>query len=145
MVISPEFARAFATDWVEAWNACDFEAVLSHYTDDFEMSSPYIAQIAGEPSGRLVGKASVRAYWSSALQRMPALRFELPQVLKGADSVTTCYRGARGLAAEAFFFNALDLVVKACAHYEQQCLSRPWTGHVRAANSGNARRPASGA
>jgi hypothetical protein len=117
-VINPEFARDFARDWVEAWNARDLEAVLSHYTDDFEMSSPYIAEIASEPSGRLVGKASVREYWSSALHRMPALHFELLQVLTGAESVAIYYRGVRGLVAEVFFFNELDLVFKACAHYD---------------------------
>jgi hypothetical protein len=117
-VIDTEFARAFAADWVAAWNARDLEAVLSHYTDDFEMSSPYIAQIASEPSGRLVGKASIREYWSSALQRIPALRFEILQVLTGAESVAIYYRGVRGLAAEVLFFNEQRLVFKACAHYE---------------------------
>ena len=117
-MIDAAFAKAFARDWVEAWNAHDLKAVLSHYTDDFEMSSPYIAQIVSEPSGRLVGKASVREYWSKALERMPALRFELLHVLTGAESVTVYYRGVRGLAAEVFFFNEQGLVFKACAHYE---------------------------
>jgi hypothetical protein len=117
-VINPEFARAFATNWVKAWNTRDLEAVLSHYTDDFEMSSPYIVEFAGEPSGRLVGKASVREYWSSALRRTPALRFELLQVLTGAESITIYYRGVRGLAAEVLFFNEQNQVFKACAHYE---------------------------
>lgn len=41
-MISREFAERFAKDWVDAWNRHDLEAVLSHYADDFEMSSPYI-------------------------------------------------------------------------------------------------------
>lgn len=118
-MIDPQFASHFAQHWVEAWNAHDLDAILSHYTDDFEMESPYIAQIAGEPSGRLKGKARVADYWAKALARMPDLHFELLQVLTGADSVTLYYLGARGLAAEVFFFDAQRRVIRACAHYAQ--------------------------
>jgi hypothetical protein len=112
------FAQDFAADWIASWNAHDLEKVLSHYADDFEMSSPFIVQIAGEPSGLLVGKAAVGAYWSKALQLMPDLHFELISVLSGVHSVTVYYRGGGGrLAAEVFFFDADRKVSKAVAHY----------------------------
>ena len=38
-MIDPEWALAFAADWIESWNAHDMNRILSHYTDDFEMSS----------------------------------------------------------------------------------------------------------
>ena len=117
-MITREFAEKFSKHWIEAWNSHDLNQILSHYSEDFEMSSPYIAQIAGEPSGKLKGKTAVGAYWSKALERMPTLRFEPVQTLAGADSVTIYYRGARGLVAEVFFFGAEGLVIKACAHYE---------------------------
>lgn len=117
-MLSREFAEAFAKEWIEAWNSHDLERILSHYTDDFTMSSPYIAQIAGEPSGRLHGKDRVRAYWASALERAPTLHFEHLQTLVGAGSVTIYYRGMRGLAAEVFFFGDGELVREAAAHYE---------------------------
>ncbi|MEZ5564025.1 MAG: nuclear transport factor 2 family protein [Gammaproteobacteria bacterium] len=117
-MITMDFARNFAEQWVEAWNSHDLSAVLAHYSDNFEMSSPYIVQIASDPSGTLKGKELVAAYWSAALERMPTLNFELLQVLVGVESVTIYYRGVRGLVAEVFFFNANGLVVKACAHYE---------------------------
>jgi ketosteroid isomerase-like protein len=53
------FAQHFATEWIAAWNAHDLDRVLSHYANDFEMSSPYIVTFAGEPSGTLVGKPAV--------------------------------------------------------------------------------------
>ncbi len=118
-MISPDFAQRFAKHWVEAWNAHDLPTILSHYTEDFQLSSPYIAQLANEPSGTLKGKSLVAAYWSTALEKMPTLHFDLLQVLVGAESVTIYYRGVRGLAAEVFFFNEKGLVVQACAHYEQ--------------------------
>lgn len=117
-MLTRDFAEHFARDWIEAWNSHDLDRILSHYSDDFVMSSPYIAQIANEPSGTLRGKAAVSDYWALALQRMPTLHFEHLQTFTGADSVTIYYRGARGLAAEVFFFGADGRVVKACAHYE---------------------------
>lgn len=36
------FARQFTADWIESWNAHDLDRVLSHYADDFKMSSPVI-------------------------------------------------------------------------------------------------------
>lgn len=117
-MLTREFGEHFAHEWIEAWNSHDLERILSHYTDDFTMSSPYIAQIAGEPSGTLTGKPAVRAYWAAALERMPTLHFELVQTLVGADSVVIYYRGVRGLAAEVFFFGEGLLVMRAAAHYE---------------------------
>jgi hypothetical protein len=117
-MVSREFAEEFARQWVEAWNSHDLEKVLAHYADDFVMSSPYIAVIAGEPSGTLTGKRAIRQYWSTALERMPALRFELVQTLIGVDSVTIYSRGVRGMAAEVFFFGQDELVHEAVAHYE---------------------------
>lgn len=116
-MISAEFAQHFAADWIEAWNSHDLARILSHYSEDFEMSSPYIAQIAGEPSGTLKGKTAVGAYWKLALARMPELRFELKEILVGAQSLTLHYRGARGMAAEVFFFDESGRVARAAAHY----------------------------
>jgi hypothetical protein len=116
-MISSTFALHFANDWIAAWNAHDLERILSHYTDDFEMASPVIAQLAGEPSGMLRGKAAIRAYWSKALAQRPDLHFELVQVFAGAGSVTLTYRGHRGLSAEVFWFDDDSKVPRAAAHY----------------------------
>jgi ketosteroid isomerase-like protein len=112
-----DFARHFAEDWIAAWNAHDLERILSHYAEDFEMTSPFIAQIAGEPSGTLKGKAAVGAYWRRALELIPNLHFELHEVLVGVASVTLYYQGARGPAAEVFHFGADGKVARAYAHY----------------------------
>lgn len=112
------FAQHFASDWIDAWNAHDLDRILAHYADDFEMASPVIVQIAGEPSGTLKGKAAVRAYWSKALQLLPDLKFELLSVLVGVASITLYYKGARGrLAAEVFHFGPDRKVARAFAHY----------------------------
>jgi hypothetical protein len=82
------------------------------------MSSPFILQIAGEPSGKLKGKAAIAAYWKRALERLPDLHFEPISVLTGVESVTINYKSAGGrLAAEDFFFDPTGKVSKAAAHY----------------------------
>ena len=116
-MIDQEFAAHFAADWIAAWNSHDLERILAHYSDDFEMSSPVIVQIVGEPSGGLKGKVAVGAYWTKALELIPELHFELVTTLLGVDSITLYYKGARGMAAEVFYFDSARQVVRACAHY----------------------------
>lgn len=118
MTITRQWAESFAQDWVAAWNAHDLKQILSHYTDDFEMSSPFIAQFTGEASGCLAGKAQVSAYWQAALQKVPDLHFDLQSVLVGASSVVIGYRTSFGRqAAEVLFVNPAGLVYRAAAHY----------------------------
>ncbi len=112
-----DFARHFAQEWVAAWNAHDLPRILSHYREDFEMHSPLIAQLAGEPSGCLRGHGAVGAYWARALELLPELRFELADVLLGADGLVLYYRSPKGWAAESFVFDDQGRVAQARAHY----------------------------
>ncbi len=66
---------SWAAKWVAAWNSHDIEAVLDHYVNDCRFVSPKAAAIAGKPT--IEGKDALRAYWSKALEKFPALRFEL--------------------------------------------------------------------
>ena len=111
------FAERFAKEWIAAWNSHDLERILEHYDEDFEMSSPIIATLVGEPSGKLRGKAAVRDYWAKALQKVPHLRFELLTALAGVDTVTVYYKGHRGLSAEVLHFGPRSKVRAAFAHY----------------------------
>jgi len=110
-------AEQFALHWITAWNNHNLDEILSHYTDDFEMSSPAIIAIAGEPSGKLKGKHAIGAYWAKALEKYPQLHFEKLHVLSGVNSVTIVYNGVRGLSAEVFHFDEAGKVHAAFAHY----------------------------
>lgn len=109
--------REIAENWIESWNRRDLDAVLEHFSDDFEFSSPLISELAGESSGKLIGKAAVRNYWQAALARLPNLRFELVHVFSGVDCVTILYRGHRGLCAEVLQFGRNNLALRGQALY----------------------------
>jgi ketosteroid isomerase-like protein len=117
-MLEQAFAEQFAAEWIEAWNSHDLQRILTHYTDDFEMCTPYIAQLTGEASGTLKGKEAVGAYWAKGLQRTPNLQFELLELLIGVNSLTLYYQNHRGqFVAEVLHFAENGKVEKAFAHY----------------------------
>jgi ketosteroid isomerase-like protein len=117
-MLSIQDPQAFAQEWIDSWNSHDLDRILSHYADDFQMTSPFIAQLMNEPSGTLKGKENVRAYWANALTRIPDLHFNLIEVLTSVNSITIYYQAVFGKrAAEVFFFNESGKVSRAIAHY----------------------------
>jgi ketosteroid isomerase-like protein len=116
-VIDAAWARAFAQEWCDAWNARDLPRVLSHYRDDFEMASPLIVERGLDPGGVLRGKPAVAAYWGRGIaSAQPPLRFELIDAYAGVDRVVIHYRSVgRRLVMEVLTFDAERRVVRASA------------------------------
>jgi ketosteroid isomerase-like protein len=115
---STDIAHDLAEDWFAAWNAHDLDRILSHYAEDIVFSSPYVASLGADPSGTLVGKDRLRAYWRTALDRFPDLRFEPLGRAYGVASVVLHYRGVGGiLASEVLELGPDGLVHRSCAHY----------------------------
>ena len=113
-----ERARRFAERWYAAWNAHDLEAVIEHYADDVEMTSPLAAALAGHEDGRIVGKPALRDAFAAAFVRYPDLRFEPIALFAGVDSLVLHYTSVEGrLAAETVFLDENDLVTRYFAHY----------------------------
>jgi hypothetical protein len=101
---------AFGDAWVRAWNAHDVEAVLAHFRDDVVFTSPVAARLLPETAGVVRGKAAVRAYWTTALELLPDLHFDLIGVYQGESLVVINYRNERGhLVNEVLMFDG-DLV-----------------------------------
>jgi ketosteroid isomerase-like protein len=117
-VISEEQAATFGREWIDAWNRHDLEAILAHYDEDVVFRSPFVARLAGEPSGALRGKAPLRAYFAEALRKYPDLRFTDLRVHAGVSSVALTYRSVSNLhAAEVMTLDAAGRVVAVDAHY----------------------------
>jgi hypothetical protein len=123
-MLDKQFADEFCKAWIDAWNAHDLQRILAHYSDDFEMTSPLIAQVVGEKSGRLKGRPAIEAYWRKALELVPDLHFTPSACFVGVDSLVIHYESSMGRqAAETFVFNAERLVSRASAHYA--CRTEP--------------------
>ena len=113
-----QFTERFASHWVDSWNSHDLSRILSHYADDFEMTSPLILQLTGESSGTLKGIAAIKTYWERALALVPDLHFELLSFCAGVNSIAISYKGARNrVSIEVFHFDSNHKVVRAIAHY----------------------------
>lgn len=117
-MIDQQWAQAFANDWIVSWNAHDMDRILSHYTDDFEMSSPLIVQRLGLPEGKLKGKQAVGEYWRPGMTTNPPLQFELLDVFVGMESITLYYNSVgRRLVAETLFFNRSGKATRGIAQW----------------------------
>jgi len=117
-MISLTQAQTFAQEWVDAWNSHDLDRILSHYADDFQMTSPFIVTMMDEPTGTIKGREKVRAYWAKALERLPDLHFDLIEVLASVDSITVYYHAILGKrAVEVFFLDENGKVRRGIAHY----------------------------
>jgi ketosteroid isomerase-like protein len=87
---------ALGREWVAAWNSRDLERVLALYSEDAEMTSEHIGALGFDASGTLRGKDRLRAYWGTALQRLPHLYFDLIDLFVSPDSVVVFYQNERG-------------------------------------------------
>jgi len=117
-MIDGDWARAFARDWIEAWNSHDMERILSHYSDDFQMSSPLVVERMNRSDGVLQGKESIRAYWEPSLTGDPPLEFELIDLLVGIDSITLYYRNVgKRVVAETLIFDGDGLVTRGMSQW----------------------------
>lgn len=111
-------ASRLAQEWFEAWNRHDLDAILAHYAEDVEFQSPFITKLLGDPSGKIVGKEALRAYFAKGLQAYPDLHFEPIQTLLGLDSIVLYYRSVNQLlSAELMVLNEQGLVIQVKAHY----------------------------
>jgi hypothetical protein len=105
-MLEQSWALKFAEEWIASWNSHDMEKILSHYTEDFQMSSPLIVQRLGIKDGVLKSKPAVADYWKGAMAQGPPLRFELWDVLVGIDQLTIYYYSVgRKVVTETLTFN----------------------------------------
>lgn len=112
-MIELAWARAWAEEWVASWNSGDLDRILSHYSDDFSMTSPYIVERGLDRTGTLRGKAAVRDYWARGLAMRPPLHFTLVDVVAGVSSLALYYRSNRGRqVVEKIDFDEAGLAIR---------------------------------
>ena len=118
-----EFSRpmdlaGFAHEWIAAWNAHDLERILTHYSEDVELISPFVVKLTGRSEGVVRGKAALRDHFARGLKAYPTLRFEFIRLYSGVRSCVLEYRSVNGLrTAETMEFNERGKVRRVLAHF----------------------------
>jgi hypothetical protein len=116
--VTRDEAWTLANHWVAAWNDHDLDAIMAHYEDAVELTSPVAAQLLGIPDGRIVGKANLRAYFQRGLEAYPELHFGLEDVLWGVNSVLLYYTNQQGTHTGEFLEpSAAGKVTRVVANY----------------------------
>ena len=85
------FARAFAQEWVEAWNSHDIERIMAHYDEQVVLISPVALNLLKNGNGVVQGKAELRKYFLRGIEAYPNLHFELQDVLWGVETIVVYY------------------------------------------------------
>jgi ketosteroid isomerase-like protein len=86
-MISKEAAQRIAQDWIDAWNAHDLDRIMAHYAEDIDFWSPLIVKLMGIASGKIEGKAQLRAYFAQGLEMQPSIHFTLVKLFVGVESI----------------------------------------------------------
>ena len=106
----------FVQGWIDAFNRRDVEAVLEHFADDVEFTSPVAQTVVGR--GTIEGKAALRAYWEEALRQRKTSHFTLDHSIWDSDRRELAIvfmrdlDGERRRACELLQFDATGLVVR---------------------------------
>ena len=95
-------AQRFATEWIQAWNAHDLDAIMSHYAAEITLTSPIAARLLNAPKGEVKGKAALRQYFERGLKAYPNLKFELHEVMWGLSSIVLIYSNQHGKKSAEF-------------------------------------------
>jgi len=105
-------ALEWAEEWTANWNGRDVEAVLAHFADDVEFTSPRAVPITGQAS--LTGKQALRDYWNRGMAAIQYIHFGLDYVIADGDRLGIVYtseiNGTRMRSVEFLRFNDAGLV-----------------------------------
>lgn len=114
----PTNINKFANEWIDSWNSHDMDRILSHYSDNFEITTPMIKTLLNIDNGTLKGKKNIKEYWVNALQKVPDLNFELLNVTSSVNSLALYYKSVLDKnAIEVMFFDDNGKIDKVVAHY----------------------------
>lgn len=109
-------AQQFAEEWIRNFNARDLEAVLSHFADDVEFTSPRAVTVTGRATVR--SRRELADYWRTSLKSVGSLGFTLEHVIndEAARRMTIVYiseiDGRKIRAAEFFEFDSSRKVIR---------------------------------
>ena len=114
-------ARQFAAEWIRNFNAKDVDAVLGHFAEDVDFTSPRAVAVAG--TATLRSRPELARYWHEGVKAIRSIRFTLDYLINDETTrrLTIVYvseiDGRKVRAAEIFEFNESRQVVRGEALY----------------------------
>ncbi|HTO17000.1 MAG TPA: nuclear transport factor 2 family protein [Edaphocola sp.] len=79
--------ETIALKWFAAFNEQHLEDLLNLYDDQAEHFSPKLKTRHPETNGLIKGKASLRAWWQDAFERLPDLHYEVIRLTSNTERV----------------------------------------------------------
>lgn len=120
-MVSSDKTRKIANEWIEAWNSHDLDSILSHYSEDAELTSPFVVKLLGDKSDTVKGIEALRSYFKKGLDAYPGLVLEPLRVLTGVDSITIYHKSVEGmLAVESMILDKEGKISKVRVHYSDE-------------------------
>lgn len=78
---------SIANKWFTAFNNKNLEELLNLYHENAQHYSPKLKVRQPETNGLIKGKASMRAWWQDAFNRLPTLHYEILRLTPYEDRV----------------------------------------------------------
>ena len=101
--------------WLDAYNRRDLEALLALFADDAVHTSPKLT------TRELRGKAALREWWSTAMQRLPSLHYAFRHLTVTGDRAVLEYErqnpGDPPLAVAQIFVRRGHLLIESHVHH----------------------------
>ncbi len=117
MQLTQNTAQIKAQNWVDAWNNCDLDAVMTHYADDVSVCSPLVRRRLNNSDAWVHGKSALRDYFAVGMGN-PDLQFTLKSVHVGVQSMSMVYARENGIqVVDTMELNADGLTTRMVACY----------------------------
>ena len=102
---------------------------MAHYDEDANFQSPTVLALQPASNGVVSGRDAIRELYVLSLERFPALRFELEEVIERPSGVILIYRKLNvftdhpGLTVEIFEMTAEGLVKRNIVYWGSEEVS----------------------
>ena len=116
--LTEQWSYQFAENWLNAWNECDLESVLSHYADDVVLITPFINKILGHQKGFVLNKLDLAKYCTKLFNDFPNLKFKLIALAVGVECITMHLSNSEfDLFADVVNFDSDWKITESTAYY----------------------------
>ncbi|MDE1764754.1 MAG: nuclear transport factor 2 family protein [Thaumarchaeota archaeon] len=107
-----------AKTWCNSWTAHDLDAVMKHYAENVQFSSPMVPRMLGIESEFINGKEKLREYFEICIKKYHDLRLDFVDVLVGVNGVVVLYyRETGALASDISEMDNHNKIVSSQVYY----------------------------